>query len=91
MIEAEELSFRDWECSEYMTHQQEENRISLPNLDQHSRGNSTLEENRYLVFHLGLGVRIRICMLEMVNAENLDFFCLMFETYCTARKCRRKH
>jgi len=27
----------------------------------------------------------------MVEAEILDFLCLMFETYCTARKCRRKH
>ena len=74
-----------------MKHQQEENDNSLPNLDQHSRGNSTLEENRYLVFHLGLGVRIRICMLEMVKAENFDFLCRMFEAYCTARKCRRKN
>ena len=73
MIEAEELSFRDWECFEHMpvTHQQEENRISLPNLDQHSCGSSTREENSYLVCHLGLGVQvwIRICMLEMVEAE----------------------
>jgi len=30
-------------------------------------------------------------MQEMVEAEILDFLCLMFETYCTARKCRRKH
>ena len=68
MIEAEELSFGDWECFEHMQHQREENRITLPNLDQHSRGKSTREENRYLVFHLNLGVRIRICMLEMVKA-----------------------
>ena len=51
MIEAEELSFRDWECFEHMQHQREENRITLPNLDQHSSRSSTLEENRYLVFH----------------------------------------
>ena len=53
MIEAEELSFRDWECFEHMQHQLEENSITfkLPNLDQHSSRSSTREENRYLVFH----------------------------------------
>ena len=59
-----------------MTHQLEEYSISLPNLDQHSSGSSTLEENSNLVrlvFHLNLGVQIRICMLEMVEAETLDF------------------
>ena len=44
MIEAEELSFRDWECFEHMQHQREENRITLPNLDQHSSRSSTREE-----------------------------------------------
>ena len=76
MIEAEDLSFRDWECFEHMQHQREENRITLPNLDQHSSRSSTREETSYLVFHLSLGVRIRICMLEMVKAETpetLDF------------------
>jgi len=51
MIEAEELSFRDWECFEHTQHQREENRITLPNLDQHSSRSLTREENRYLVFH----------------------------------------
>ena len=53
MIEAEELSFRDWECFKHMQHQhqREENRIILPNLDQHSSRSLTREENRCLVFH----------------------------------------
>jgi len=58
-----------------MQHQLEENRITLPNLDQHSHGSFTREENSFLVFHLNLGVLIRICMLEMAQCLKLTALC----------------
>ena len=91
MIEAEELSFGDWECFEHMQHQREETRITSPNLDQHSSKKFDTGRNPLSRLPLKLGIWIRIYIQEMVEAEILDFLCLMFETYCTARKCWRKH
>ena len=72
MIVAEELSFREWECFEHRARKREGNHISLPKLERPSSGSKQREENRTLVLHLSLVVRISHSM-EMVEAENLDF------------------
>ena len=70
MIVAEELLSREWKCFEHLARKLEGNHISLPKLERPSSGSKYREENRILVVHLILVVRISHSM-EMVDQPRL--------------------
>ena len=70
MIVAEELLSREWKCFEHLARKLEGNHISLLKLERPSGGSKYREENRILVVHLILVVRISNSM-AMVDQPRL--------------------